>query len=805
MHDLLADLRYAARQLLRHPAFALSAVLSLALGLGVNVTVFGLADAMLLRKPQVEAPDRLVRLYVNSHSPFRWNDYQRLKADRSVFSHVLVETMLPVSLGDANGGAEPALARAAVVSGDYFAALGLEPALGQLADAAREDVPSAVPRIVLNHAYWTSRFAADPAIVGRTVRVNDRAFEVAGVAPAHFTTAQVLWTPDLYVAISESPTLIGAGPESFGGSLYTTARLADGVSMDAANARLAQMHAEAAALDSARYARTSWRAASAIGVTEEMRGPVTVVSAFLLVVALIVLLVACSNVGNLLLARNAGRARELSVRVALGAGRWRLIRQLLVESGLIAVVSVVAAFLLSRWSIALLATFIPPEAGMTLDARLNPTVLGFGLLLVVLVLLVAGLLPALQGTRRDLTAGLREGAAGSGRRGGRLRRVFLGMQVTASTVLVACAALFLHSLGNAGEIDAGFDTAGILDARMDLGRQRDAAATNTLVTQLSQRVRDLPGVTAVTSATIAPLTFENSEAGIWIEGQDQQDATYTYFNAVGAGYFGAMRMPLVTGRDFAETDGLAAPGVAVVNERFAERFWPGENAVGKRLSTESATGPWIEVVGVSRMIKYNSLAEQAPSYLYVPVAQSGTRNLILHVVTAPGVPIDEVGRSIVRAAREVDPTLPPPHVNSLAAEQQVMMLPSRLGAALTGVFGGLALLLASVGIFGVAAFDVSQRTRELGIRSALGAPARTLLRLVLRETLQTVAIGAGAGLLLALGAARLLQSQLYGVGFADPLTFIVTPVVLVVVAGLATLVPARRALAVDPAVALRED
>jgi len=805
MRDLFADLRYGARQLLRHPAFALSALLSLALGLGVNVTIFGIADAMLLRLPQVEAPERMVRLYVNAHSPFQWADYQRIKADRTVFSYVIGETILPVSLGEASGAEEPARAIAAVVSGDYFPALGITPALGRFPNIEREDVPSAVPQVVLSHAYWRSHFAADASIAGRRVRVNDRVFEVAGVTPEGFTTAQVLWAPDVYISISESAALIGAGPESFGGSLYTSARLADGVTREAASAKLQQIFTAAAALDSARYARRSWQVADAVGATAELRTPIAVVTGFLLAIAFVVLLVACFNVGNLILARNASRARELSVRVALGASRFRIVRQLLAELGLIAVLSTALAFVLSRWSIALLAGFIPAEAMVTLDTKLDPTVLAFGLLLVMLVLGVAGLMPALQATRRDLTAGLREGAAGSGRRGSRLRRVFLGMQVAASTVLVACAALFLHSLSNAGEIDAGFDTAGILDARMDLGRNRDAASTNAFVEQLSARVRDIPGVTAVTSATVAPLTFENSEITLWIEGQESPDAIHTYFNVVGPGYFDSMRMSLVAGREFGTTDGIGASEVAVVNENFARRFYGAASPIGKRIATESATGPWIEIVGVSRNIRYNSLGEEGPSFLYRPVSQFGTRNLILHVVTAPGVPVNEVGKQVVRATRELDPSIPPPTVKALADEQQVMMLPARLGAGLTGLFGALALLLASVGIFGVAAFDVSQRTRELGIRAALGASGGSLIKLVLRDTMRTVAIGAVTGLVLALAVAKLLQSQLYGVGFADPLTFIGTPLLLVVVAGLATLMPARRALGVDPAVALREE
>ncbi|MBL0170448.1 MAG: ABC transporter permease [Gemmatimonadaceae bacterium] len=801
MRDVVADLRFAARQLIKHPVFALSVLLSLALGIGVNTTVFSIASAILLRAPQAVNASELVRVYVNHHSPFTWPDYQRLKEDGRAFSRVIAETVQPVSIMT-NG--EPEQVTAALVSADYFAALGLQPATGRFPRIDREDRPSAVPEVVLSHRYWTRRFAADAAMIGRTVRLNDRAFRVSGVAPIGFTTAQVLWAPDVYVPLSETPTLLGKGPEVLGGGLYLTVRLASGVSRDAANARVAVLFAQVASQDSARLARQSWRVDAAVGVNAELRGPVSAASAFLLVIAIAVLLVACFNVGNLILARNAARSRELAVRVALGATRRRVIQQLLVELSLISLLGAILALLATRWSTALLVSFIPADASIHLDTGANGIVVVFTLILVAMVVAVAGLAPALQSTRVDLTAGLRDGAVGGGRRRTRLRRAFLGLQVTASTVLVACAGLFLHSLRNADDIDAGFNARDILNAPIELGRGRDAASSITVVEQLEARLRESPGVTAVTAATVAPLTGSNAETSIQRDGDDAGARHHTYYVAITPDYFATMRMPLTAGREFASSDRAGAPGVAIVNETFAKQLFPGQSPLGKRIRLDGDHEPWLEIVGVSRPIRYNSLGETPPVFLYVPFAQQADHGLNLHGVLAPGASVPGVSRRIVEALRAIDPAVPPPTVRRLTDAQRIVLLPAQLGAALTGVFGGLALLLAAVGIFGVAAFDVSQRTRELGIRSALGAPAAAILRVVLSDTVRTVLVAGAVGVTLAMALGRVLSSQLYGVSAFDPVTFVATPLLLALVAAVAALVPARRALRVDPAVALRE-
>jgi predicted permease len=796
------NLRPALRQLARRPVFTLSAIISIGLGLGVNTTIFSVANGILLQEPPVERPDEMVRVYLNNHSPFTFDAYRFIKERNTVFTHVIAEVTRPVSL---TTGDEAQRISVGVVSSDYFAATGRRAALGSLPSDAGLDQPSAVPQVVLSYIAWTTRFGSDPGIVGRTIRLNERPFTVAGVAPQGFTSAQVLWAPDAFVSLGDTPTLLGRDPDVLSGSLYLAARLRPGVTREEAATAVRLLFTQYVAGDSVALARRTWSVGGARGITEEVRGPAGIASGFLLAIAVMVLVVACSNVGNLVLARNAGRKRELAVRTALGARRSRIASLLLSEILLLAGGGAVLALLATRWSSAILASLVPPEAGVRIATEPDGRVLAFTMLLVGLTVLVAGLAPALQATRTDLTTGLREGAPGSGVRGTRLRRLFLGAQVMVTTVLLACAGLFLRSLQASGSVDVGFPTGGIADARLDLGEARTGDETAVFMEQLEQRLASVPGVTGVTSASVVPLTGENSQSGILLEGASADEPAPTYFNRVGAGYFGTMQIPIVAGREFASSDRQGTAPVVVVNETFARRFWPGESPLGRRIRFAGDSQPWMEVVGVARDIRYNTLGETTPIFLYAPFAQSPTRTMAVHLRLATGVTAASITREVVSAVRSLDPSLPPPTVRPMEEEQRIVLLPAQIGAGFTGAFGMLALMLAGVGIFGVAAFAVAQRTRELGIRSALGAQSGTLVLGVLSDTVRTVVIGGAAGLLLALGLARLLSSQLYGVGAFDPLIFVGTPVLLLVVATLATAVPARRAVRVNPVEALRSD
>jgi predicted permease len=418
-----------------------------------------------------------------------------------------------------------------------------------------------------------------------------------------------------------------------------------------------------------------------------------------------------------------------------------------------------------------------------------------------------GLAPALQSVKRDLVTALRDDADRSGYRRSKLRSTLVVGQVLLCTVLVAGSMLFLRSLGNAKEINPGFRVEGVVDIPIDLRpRQLSEQAGGDFYKRVLDETRALPGVTSATMSNVVPLSGSNNGTSIWLENAPVaagQRLPQVYFNVVATEYFRTMGIPLVRGRDVVATDVATADRVVVINETMARRFWPSDDALGKRLSTDGASGPWLRVVGIVKDTKYNSLGETPPPFMYLPLAQAYQTSMIVQIRTS--APASSVGESVGKIVRALDPQLPAPRPTTLAQDMQLALLPAKVGAALLGTFGSLALLLATVGIYGVASFAVARRTREIGIRAALGAQQRDVLRLVVGESMRRVAIGLVLGLAGALGLARLLASQLYGVGAVDPVTFILTPVILGGVALVASLVPARRAMRVDPLVALRSE
>ena len=402
-----------------------------------------------------------------------------------------------------------------------------------------------------------------------------------------------------------------------------------------------------------------------------------------------------------------------------------------------------------------------------------------------------GLAPALQSVRRDLVTALRDDGDRSGYRRSRLRSALVISQVLLCTVLVAGSMLFLRSLDNARAIDPGFSTAGIIDVPIDLGpRQLDAAAGGALYDRVLNETRALPGAQSATAANVVPLSGSNNQTGTWIEGVEPSGngrLPLPYFNVVATGYFGTLGIPLLRGRDFAQADVAGSELVVVVNETMARQFWPNGDALGRRISMAGANGPWLRVVGVAKDTRYNSLGETTPPFMYLPLAQNYQSSMILQVKTAGSM--SALGEAVASTIRAIDPQLPAARVVPLETDMQLALLPAKIGAALLGAFGSLALVLATVGIYGVASFAVARRTREIGIRAALGAQRADVLRLVVGESMRRVAIGLGAGLLGALGLARLLSSQLYGVAAVDPMTFTATPLILGVVALVASWVP----------------
>jgi len=534
--------------------------------------------------------------------------------------------------------------------------------------------------------------------------------------------------------------------------------------------------------------------------------------------AALILVIAATNVGNVLLARNATRRLELGVRLALGATRRRIVRLLLLESAVVALLSAAGAIALAMWTTRLLPRVLPDDAEVFFDLTPDWRVMVFTGLAAFAALLVFGLLPALQATKLDLAQGLKRESGTGTRAGARMRRRFLMVQVALCTVLLATASLFLRSLGRAKTVETGFRPEGVLiapyiDVR-NLPRDEGIAFFMRLVDESSR----VPGVASVTLSGTPELTGSNSGTEFYREGdvaeRDGRDGTSTYFNVVGAGYHETLGIPLLKGRDFTSTDVTGAPLVAIVNETFAARTWPGEEPIGKRISMVGAdvrgpggagSRPWMEVIGVSRNVKYHTLGEDAKLFLAVPYGQQYQPAMSLELRLAPGASERAVGDAVTSIMRSLQPSLAPPRMQRLTEMQRVVLLPAIMAAALLGGIGGLAVILAGVGIAGVASFAVTQRRREIGVRVALGAQPAALLRAVLGETWRSVAIGAGVGLVLAVAVARLVSSQLYGLPFADPVTFAAVPALLVTMSLLSAWQPARRAVSVQPSDALRTE
>lgn len=815
MHALLPDLKYTIRKLLTRPGFVVTTVVSLALGVGVNATFFSAANTMLIQPMKVPRSGEMVRVYRGHHSPFTFDEFLWLRERTKSVSQLFAETHVVASFTRT----EPVRARVAMVSGNVFRALEVLPSRGRLFVRDDDRQPAAAPEVVLAHSFWRSALAGDSTVIGSTVRLNEGTFTIVGVAPEGFHSTQQGWGADLFVPLGDAPALIGTPVSRMGGSLYVTGRLARGRSVDDAKAELSLIGTQLALSDRERYPDGAFivKVRPARGITEEVRLPATVASAFMMGLAALILVIAATNVGNVLLARNATRRLELGVRLALGATRRRVVRLLLLESAVVALLSAVGAIALARWTTRLLPRFLPEDAEVFFDLTPDWRVILFTGFAAFAALLVFGLLPALQATRLNLAEGIKQDSGTGTRAGARMRRRFLMVQVALCTVLLATASLFLRSLGRAKTVETGFRPDGVLiapyiDVR-NLPRDEGIAFFRRLVDESSR----VPGVASATLSGTPELTGSNSETQFYrdgdVAGTDGRDGTRTYFNVVGAGYHGTLGIPLLKGRDFSSTDVTGAPLVAIVNETFAARTWPGEEPIGKRISmvgadvrgTGGATRPWMEVIGVSRNVKYHTLGEEAKLFLAVPHAQQYQASMSLELRLAPGAPERAVGDAVTSILRSLQPGLAPPRIQRLTEMQRVVLLPAMMAASLLGAIGGLAVILAGVGIAGVASFAVTQRRREIGVRVALGAQPAALLRAVLGETWRAVAIGAAAGLVLAVAVARLVSSQLYGLPFADPVTFAAVPALLVMMSLLSAWQPARRAVSVQPSDALRTE
>jgi len=824
---LFQDLRYSARTLLRTPGFTAAAVLSLALGIGANTAIFSLLNAVVLRLLPVRDPQQLVQFIYTAPNPppNDWNsyfDYPHFERFRDQ-SKTLAGVFGGTGMGSVNVvfHGTPGLAQAHAYSDNLFSVLGVTPQSGRLFSAGDDRADASV--VVLSDRFWRSRFAANPAIVGEALIINQLPFTVIGITPAEFSGIWVGAGPDLWVplhALDRFKPDPKRWTESFTSWMLIAGRLKPGVSQAQAQAEADVIHrqliAEQLSVSEIRGRESMQRLIreshlelrpAANGMNSGLRDHYALPLKLLMWVAGIVLLVACANVANLLLARASGRRREIGVRLALGASRGRLVRQLLTESLMLAFIGGVLALAVAWWGSATLVRMISTgDAPVPLDVRPDWRIFGFIAAASLITGLLFGLAPALRGTRVDPGRAMSEAARGSSRSSQTLDRVLVVAQIALSVVLVAGAGLFTRTLQKLWSVNVGYDRENVLmfsaDAKL-AGYSADRAAA--LYREILQRLQALPDVRTASASIVRPIDdyFYLVNHVDEIDGRvlPEREFIRIAWNATSPGYFATVQTPVVLGREFEYRDSGTAPPVAIVNESFAARAFPGQNPLGHKLGATADT-----IVGVVKDSRYSGPREQPRPVVYYPLFQHGRdqeyqwgfASFELRYRTGANL-VDQVRREVAA----VDRSLPIFRIKTLRAQAEDELLRERLLATLSTFFGALALLLACLGLYGLMAYAVARRTGEVGIRMALGAGRGHVMWLVLRETFFLALAGIAAGIPLALWTARYAKSLLFEIDTADPVTIAVTVTALIAVAALAGYIPARRATRVDPMVALR--
>ena len=812
MSTFLQDLRYARRLLTKSPAFTAIAVLTLALGIGLNTAVFSVIDALLLRPlPGVRASSEIVQVYRTwpgieyaSSSPMNLRDVQ--ERSKSVFTDVAAWSFESMNVST---GGQTQRVFGQLVSANYFNVLGASAIRGRTFVADEDRTPNAHPVVVVSHAAWQGMFGGDPEIVGRSIVLNGSPYTIVGVTGPEFRGVLSIVTPTIWVPLMQVAQIKPGATSSltaYGNQFMNLiARLQPGTTVANASAQMQGVlrGLEQDQPDEYRGSSFTLVAQADAGIHPMFRNAQVGLSTIVMAVVVMLLLIACVNVANLFLARARDRWREMAVRLSLGARRAVIIRQLLTESLLFALVSGAVGLLIAWWAMGLLNRIqLPFDAAINADLRLSLPVLLFTILATIVTGVLFGLAPALQATRPALIPALK-GEAPSGESRSRASRGLVVVQMALSMVLLVSAGLFLRNLSAATTVDKGFAGGNILLAELEPGLQGyDRGRATQFFTTLEQRLALSPEVEGVSWARTLPLGLSNSQSGVQISGYtpSEEEQMSIDNSAVSPSYFDVMGIRIVQGRAFTARDDSSAQPVLIVNQRFAERFWPGGEAVGKIVRTR---GEDRLVVGVVPTGKYSSLGEAPTAFMYFPQAQEWSSSMILQLRTK-GDPSTVVPllRSEVAA---LDPTLPVANLRTLDNHLGIALMPARLAGGSLAVFGLLGLLLASVGIYGVTSYSVSQRTREIGIRMAIGAARGEVVGLVMRQGLTMVGLGAGIGLALAFGAAQLIRGLLYGGNALDPVTFIGVPAILAAIAALAIWIPARRAAGVDPVMAIRSE
>jgi len=812
MGNLLRDMRYGARMLLKRPGLSVIAVVTLALGIGANTAIFSLVNTVLLRPLPVDRPEQLVSLNTASSTGGRnfptlsYPDYRDYRDRNGVLSGLLCYRFSPISLSN-NGVNERMWSY--LVSGNYFDVLGVKPALGRFFTQEDDKAPGAHPVAVITYNCWQKRFGGSADAIGKSVIVNGRSFEVIGIAAPGFHGSEISYVPEMWFPMMMLAQ-IEPGSDYLENrdtsNIFVQGRLKPGVTTPQAEAELKSIAAQLASEYPNENEDKTIELSPPGLFGAFMRGPIVGFAGVLMAVVGLVLLLACTNLANLLLARATERRKEIAIRLAIGASRKRLIRQLLTESVLLATCGGLLGFGLGYWLVRAMTGLKPPlDIPLSTELHIDYRVLLFTAGVSVLTGVVFGLLPALQTTRPDLVPALKDETSISGYRRSWLRSGLVVFQVSLSLLLLICAGLVLRGLQRAQLLNPGFVPQHAIEMSFDLSLQGyDGPRSKEFKRNLLERVRAVPSVEYAGVSNFVPLSMNINNNSIFVEGAPQErgaNVPSAMTSSASPGFIAALGADLLEGRDFVERDAENKQREAVINEAFARRFWPGQSALGKRFSFEGAAGPWFEIAGVMRDGKYFSLGEEPTPFVYTNLRQESGSYLTLVVRTA-GEPQGLIG-ALRSQFQQLDANLPVYNVKTLTEHMAVPLFPARVAAMLLGSFGVLALILAAIGIFGVMSYSVSQRTREIGIRMALGANARGILRLVVGHGLKLIVLGLAIGLAGAFAGTRLMSTLLYGVSATDAVTFVVIALLLTGVALMACYLPARRATKVDPMVALR--
>ena len=815
MERLLADLRVALRRVRKRVGFTIVAVLSLALGIGANTAIFSLVDAVLLRRTPLPEAERVAEIYQRQphfpYAPFSYPDYRDFRdATRSTFSQISI-AQYTVAARDMGDHVETMPGE--LVNGDYFKMLGIAPVVGRLLGPNDDVSPGAHPVIVLSYDYWDHYFNRDPRVVGRTIRLAGRGYTVVGVVPKSYMGSVAGIAPAFYVSIQMINQIEAGVSDGLKGrgnhSEFLKARLAPGVSMAQARAVATRFTADM----QSRYPR-DWTGVSlvvvpvtSIAVNPLLDSVVVPAATALMVVVGLVLLVACANLASFLLAQARDRQRDIAIRLAIGANRRALVQQLLTESLLLAAVGGIAGVLFSRVALrALLGAELPLPIPIALDVSLDARVLAFAIVASALAGVLFGLLPALQATRPSVIEWIKNENVGGGP-GRRLtmRNMLVVGQVAVSLLLVVTAALFLRSLQARLNVDPGFGKAPAAMIWFTIPADKyDSTRRLALLDEIERRAASISGVRSVgviDNILLNPLSQQSRTVNVAGFTPPKGELGFDIDWAVAdSGFFDAAGVSIVRGRNFTHADGPDAPRVAIVNEVFAQKFWPNRDPVGQAFRADTTN---FRVIGVMRTTKVRTLGEEPRPFILGAFRQAFSSNI--RIVARTDANAERTAVALLGTMRETAPDLLFIQTKTMAQHLAAMLLPARLGAIAFTLFAGLALALAVLGVYGVVSYAVARRTREVGIRLAIGASPSGVVRLLMREGMTLVVVGAVMGLVLGLAATRLLAALLFGVRAADPLTFVGAPLLLLAVGAVASLLPARRASRIDPARVLKTE